>query len=135
MFFYPMKILLLKLQIIIKISPKYFNDPDTEINIRLSSFLFKYSHKLEGIPLSYKIIGIFPFGNIICDNECIYLKTVVEFTFLSFKIGDVVYANEGVVFGVICAKIDGNDFYTGNLKIKDIDNTNGECSVIIGEMI
>ena len=121
MFFYPMKILLLKLQIIIKISPKYFNDPDTEINIRLSSFLFKYSHKLEGIPLSY--------------NECIYLKTVVEFTFLSFKIGDVIYANEGVVFGIICAKIDGNDFYTGNLKIKDIDNTNGECSVIIGEMI
>ncbi|WUR03086.1 DNA-directed RNA polymerase I subunit RPA43 (RPA4) [Vairimorpha necatrix] len=130
-----MKIRKIKVQIIIKISPIFFNDPDTEINKRLSSYLFKYTYKLSGIPLCYKIVGVFPVGHIINDNEYVFLKSIVEFDLLCFKIGDILESEDGVSFGIIYAKINGEEFYTGKYKVEDIENNKEECSSILGSPV
>jgi hypothetical protein len=128
-----MNLLKLKIQIMTKISPKYFSDPESEINKQLSSYLFKYTYKLSGIPLCYKIFGIYPIGNIICDNEAVFLKTIVEMDILKFSINDYLQAENGVVFGVVYVRVDGNEGYSGRFKVLDVDNTSEQCSMIVGE--
>lgn len=125
----------IKLQISTKISPKNFNNPEIEINKLLSLYLFKYTYKLLGIPLCYQIVGIYPIGNLILDNSCVFLTTVVEYDVLKIKIGDYLTSEEGYYFKIFSVIIDNDNNYTGRFKVIDINNTEEDFTYIIGEKV
>lgn len=128
-----MKLHKVKLQISTKISPINFNNPEIEINKQLSSYLFKYTHKLAGIPLCYQIIGIYPIGNIILDNCGVFLTTVVEYDVLKFKIGDFLMLDNGYFFKLFNVVVSDDINFTGRIKVIDIDNNEEDLTSIIGE--
>lgn len=125
----------LKLQISTKISPVNFNNPEIEINKQLSSMLFKYSYKLLGIPLCYQIVGIYPVGNLILDNCCVFLTTVVEYDVLKIKVGDFITVNEGSYFKIFSVVIGDDRNYTGRIKVIDVDNLEDDFTCILGEKV
>lgn len=122
----------IQVHISVKILPKYLNDPELAITKKLEKYLFKYSYRLGGLPVCFELLGVHPVGKIICDNESVFLTTSVDFYVFTFGISDVIDSEQGISLGVIYTNVNGNQDYTGKIKVVDITNGDEGSTVIYG---
>lgn len=97
-------------------------DPEDEIATKLQDYLFSYSHLLQGVPLTYELVGIIPMGKICGETGAIFLEALARFLILSFNIGNVLTCVDGFLMGVFSVIIDKDEEYTGNFKVVNINS-------------
>ncbi|KAF9762066.1 DNA-directed RNA polymerase I subunit RPA43 [Nosema granulosis] len=122
----------IRVHISVRVLPRYLNDPELAVTRKLEKYLFKYSYKLGGLPVCFDLIGVYPIGNIICDNDSVFLTTSVDFYVFSFAISNVLESEKGITFGIIYTNVNGNQDYTGKIKVTDISNGEEGSTTIYG---
>lgn len=122
----------IRVHISVKVIPRYLNDPELAVTRKLEKYLFKYSYKLGGIPVCFNLIGVYPIGKIICDNDSVLLTTSVDFYVFTFKVLDILESNKGIAFGIIYTNVNGNQDFTGKIKVTDVSNGEEGSTTIYG---
>ncbi|KAM0676187.1 hypothetical protein GVAV_000150 [Gurleya vavrai] len=121
---------LMQLKIQIQIPPFALKDPQSYFHVFLQSFLLKYSHKLQGIPVSYEILGMSTRGELFNDCPFVFCPCLVDFVVYNIKNGDVVNVNNDFILGIFNCKGDGKmmivNIYEENRMVKFKANENIE---------
>lgn len=107
------------IEIFLPIAPRSLLDPSSCVFHQLSKLMLKHSVILAGIPISFKIEGITPYGRIL-DDGSVYVNTLVELCVLKISPGDHVESNDGLYAGIFPCEVDGDDCYSGGLRVKSI---------------
>lgn len=107
-----------KIKIECRIPPKGLSDIPTHINLYLNELLFKYSSKVNGIVLSYNVVGVSNKNRIYSDCPYVFIECLVDF--LIFKT-DIVYVNDGMVLNTFAFENEENGYF----KVTGIENVDG----------
>lgn len=105
------------------IHPRYLSDPSQSIYNQLNSYLFKYSRSIGGFPLSFSLEGVTPWGKI-NDDGSVYVNTLVDFCILKLIPNNIIRSEDGIVMNVFPCVVDGNQSYTGEFRVCNIEERN-----------
>lgn len=119
-----------QIEIHLSIAPKSLQEPSECIFEHLSRLLLKYSRTLAGIPLSFQVGGITPYGRIL-DDGSIYINTLTEWVVVKIAPGDRIDATDGMYMLTFPCEVDGDDDYHGCFKVKSIEKS----SKIVGTSV
>ncbi|AFM98190.1 hypothetical protein KMI_04g07730 [Encephalitozoon hellem] len=104
----------------VEISPEFLTSPRKAVSKCIASKLLIYSHKINGIPLSFDIKEIGCAEASICETGDVITPVSVEYVVLVMPVGGIVNSVEGRAFGIFNTDVDGNKEYTGNFMVKEI---------------
>ena len=130
---YPMpRFTRIKLQMHLPIAPRFLQDPSLCIHEKVSRLLLKYSKAVDGIPLSFSIEGITPFGRIL-DGGCVYVNTLLVLCVLKMAPGDCISSVDGMYLSAFPCEVDKEDGHTGDFRVKSIEKNGKIFGTTISE--
>lgn len=116
----------------VEINPSLLSDPEKAINRKITSYLLKYSQKMEGIPLAFKVGGVTPTGMISPDSGGVLITTLIEYIVLKISPGSSITSIGGMVLGVFYVEVDGNEEYSGDFVVSEVKCRGNSPPTIIG---
>ncbi|CAD25334.1 hypothetical protein [Encephalitozoon cuniculi GB-M1] len=104
----------------VEIDPELLVNPEKAVSKHIASNLLIYSHKINGVPLSFSIKGMERTGPIVSSVGSVAVAVHVEYVVLTLPIGEVMSSIEGRTLGIFSTDIDGSKEYTGNFVVKEM---------------
>ncbi|AFN82912.1 hypothetical protein EROM_041480 [Encephalitozoon romaleae SJ-2008] len=126
------KFKLVKTVTYVGISPEFLGNPGRAVSKYISPKLLIYSHKINGVPLSFDIKKIGCAEASVCETGDVITPVSVEYVVLMVPIGEMLNSIEGRAFGIFDTDVDGNKEYTGNFIVKEIRLKSRSFFTIVG---
>lgn len=105
----------LLLNVLIEVQPNYMENTEEGVHNYFKKYILKYSEKLNGILLTYEILGVDKIFEISHFNGSLIVKSNIEVLVLNIRKGGKVKLYDNMVLGVFKTDIEA-DF----INIEDI---------------